>query len=61
MYPRVKLIRRVNKQEGREYPVYFVYLPRKVVEALGDVKEFEVRLRTVDGKTSIVLYPVEAA
>lgn len=57
MYQVVKLVKVQKKRGERVYPCYLIYLPRRVVEALGPVERFEVRLRPEDGRVAILLVP----
>ncbi|MCS7105569.1 MAG: hypothetical protein NZ954_08445 [Thermofilaceae archaeon] len=56
---RIKLLRRRVKKKGKEYIVYAVFLPRKIIGALGDVKMFDIQLKAIDGEVAIVLIPVK--
>ena len=54
---RVRLNVRRTRKGGKEYPTYYITLPKDVVESLtlSTVRELELRIREVDGKIAIVL------
>ena len=55
---RVRLNVRITRKGGKEYPTYYITLPKDIVESLNlsKAKELELVVREVNGKIAVVLY-----
>lgn len=54
----IKLHKRITIVNNKEYAIYYVFLPRGIVEAIGkDIEKFEVRVVAEEGQPAILLVP----